>query len=159
MRPFWQNEYLLFLIWCFLYVGCYCISELIEKDEDQAWPSLSLALQPMSTLSSYWICKFGFATVNLNLPWWIWIFLVNLNLPGEFEFAVVSLPQWISICRGGFELGPVNLNLPQRIWIYRGKLEFAVLNLNFAVANWNSLWWIWNCRSDFEFFMVNLKLP
>ena len=25
MRPFWQNEYLLFLIWCFLYVGCYCI--------------------------------------------------------------------------------------------------------------------------------------
>ena len=24
MKPFWQNEYLLFLIWCFSYVGCYC---------------------------------------------------------------------------------------------------------------------------------------
>ena len=139
----------------------------IKTKPDPHCLSPTLALQPMSTLSTYWICRreFEFDVVNLDLPQWIWICrgefefaewiwicggefaAVDLNLPwwiwtylGQSEFAVVSLPQWIWICLREFELASVNLNLPQQIWICRGKFEFAVVNLNFAVANLNLPW-------------------
>ena len=154
----------------FLYVRCYCISQLIEKGWRPS-PTLTVPRPPSPCNPCLHSRLTEFAVVNLNLtwkiwicrgefkfPWWIWISVVNLNLPSECEFAMVSLLQWTWICRGEFELALVKLNLPQRIWICRCKFEFAVVNLNFDVANLNLPWWIWNCQSEFEFAMVNLNL-
>ena len=62
--------------------------------------------------------------MNLKLLWSILIFrgefevaAVNLNLPSEFEVAVVNLNLLWSILFAvtNFELATFNLNLPQRI--------------------------------------------
>ena len=83
---------------------------------------------------------------------------MNLNLPSEFEFAVVGLPQWIWICRGEFELALVNLNLPWKILICCSKFEFCCGEFEFAVVNLKLPQWIWICHGEFEFAMVNLNL-
>ena len=45
-----------------------------------------------------------------------------------------------------------NLNLLWWIWNCRSEFEFAVVNLNLP-------WWIWICLGEFEFAVVNLNLP
>ena len=45
-----------------------------------------------------------------------------------------------------------NLNVLWWIWNCRSEFEFAVVNFNL-------LWWIWMCCGEFEFTVVNLKLP
>ena len=120
--------------------------------------------------SIYWICRrefeFEFDVVNLDLLWVIWIFVVNLNLPSECEFTVVSLPQWIWICRCKFEFAVINwnfavanLNFPWWIWNCQSEFNFAMENLNLLWRIWILHWWISNCRGEFEFAVANLNLP
>ena len=97
---------------------------------DPHCPSSTFALQPMSTLLTFWICRHEF----------------------EFDVAKLNLPQWIYFATAKWDL-------PQWIWICRGEFEIDVMNLDFLQWIWNCRKWIWIWCSQLEIAVVNFNLP